>query len=339
MQNNSKNILFVTRSGWPGVVNDLKNIKLLIDSSFENVSCEFMEISNAQNVNLNVIRRVKTNPPDFMVIGGWDSVIKNIILNTSSKTTVLLKWCSPITQIELGGEMGLFAEVLQFSKTDKIDYVGFSLMSDVEVLQKNNNKIVHTPVFLDTSKLDNVQPNLSARRKGINCDIFCAPNPRKNILAQLFALASFKDEIVTHINYGMNTNGLYAAMAGNILNNLVNHGWSADRGAYLSLLKAMDFGLQVTLSEGLNYTAAEHMHMGVPIICSAALPFVRDVKELKDITIQRPEDLREIEAAIKKLTKDEGYRKEMGQICKNVFTKHNNIAKISLKDTLERIVK
>ena len=329
-----KTFLFVTREYWPGVVNCLGNMRAIIEKLNPNSRIDTILIGQ-HNVGFDIIKRLKQNPPNYLILGGWDEAMKMIVHNSHRKTKVILKWCSPITQIELGGEMPQFAEIWHLSKTDKIDSIGFGLESDVETLKKSNSKVVHLPIYLDTRELDKIETDSSLLREGLNCDIFCAANPRKNILAQIFALSNFRDKITAHVNFGHNVPNVYPIIASYILpENLVNHGWVGDRKKYLSIIKSMDFSMASTLSESFNYTAGEHMYYGIPVVCSEVAPFVRGADAIKDIVIRRPEDLSEIERAIRLLVEDEDARKEMGKASKEIFIKYNDNSKEILEENL-----
>jgi len=332
----SKKFLLITRDYWPGVVNCLKNIEFAIRDIDPLFNVESILIGKG-GVGIDIMKKIKQNPPDFIIFGGWDNAIKMLVHNTPKESKVMVKWCSPITQIELGGEMAQFIDVLHLSQTDKIHYIGMGLESDVNCLNKINKKVILMPVFLDTKELDRIESKTDIKRDGINCDLFCAANPRKNILAQLFALSRFDEQIAVHVNYGNNANQMYPVVASFTIKNLINHGWIGDRKQYLSIIKAMDFAMAVTLSESFNYTAAEHMAFGIPIICSEVAPFVQGVKNIEKIVIQRPEDLREIEKAIKLLVSDASFRRDMGHACKEAFELYNNAAKDILKGNLTEI--
>ena len=118
----------------------------------------------------------------------------------------------------------------------------------------------------------------------------------------------------------------------------MNHGWIGDKGTYLSIIKSMDFAMQVTLSESFNYTAAEHMVLEVPVILSEVIPFAKDSKEIAPIVIKRPEDISEINKAVGLMVSSESFRKEMGEASKIVFEKYNEKSKNLLTDNLSEII-
>lgn len=330
---NRKKILLITKSGWPGVVNYFRNVKREIDNNYSNIDCEYLELNHHSSSHSNVIRRLKTEKIDSIMFGGWDATIKLLVLNSSPDSKKILKWCSPVTQTELGGELNYFSEAMTFMSNGKLNNIALGLETDVDCLEKLHGSFTHLPIFMETNELDSVVQDDSCRKEGLNCDMFCAPNLRKNILAQFFALSS-NPKVTLHINYGSNANVSYPAIAANVLGKVVNHGW-IPRQKYLSTIKSMDFAMQVTLSESFNYAAAEHMYMGVPVICSEALPFARDTKEIKDIVIRRPEDLSEIRNSINKICEDDIFRKEMGEASKEVFIKYNNKSKKAFGEWLE----
>lgn len=330
-----KTFLLVTRDFWPGVVNCLENMAVILKELHPNSRVEVSFIGK-HGVGIDVLKRLKQEPPNYLIVGGWDNAIKMLINNAPRKTKVILKWCSPITQVELGEEMPQFAEVWQLSYTDKINHIALGLESDTSVLNQINEKVCLLPVYLDTKGLDKINANEKIRREGINCDIFCAANPRKNILAQLFSLSTFKD-LKVHVNFGHNSTQIYPAIASFAIENLINHGWLGDRNSYLSTIKAMDFAMAATLCESLNYTAAEHMYYGIPVICSKAAPFMKDAKAIDPISIERPENIKDIQKSISFLMESESNRKEMGEACREIFLTYNGKVRDILKENLEAI--
>lgn len=333
-------ILFVLYEGWPGVSTNLKSISAVIKQIQPNADISFLRLDGSK-LGINVIRFVKTDPPDLLITGGWDSNIKTIIQNViKTKIKVFLQWCSPVTQIELGGEITRFIEAINFMKLDLIDFFGIPLQSDYDLLSKLYPQMVFTPICINQTELSCVKEDKTTLKGDkINCDLFCAPCLRKNILSQMISLSEFKEQIFVHLNYQpVNPNLPYFNAAETFLDKIHrNHSWM-DRSRYLSVLKGMDFSCQVSLSESFNYTAAEHMFFSIPVLISKAFPIAKRYSELAPLVVEKSDDLSEISAKMKRLIEEESFRKEMGEISRSCLLDLNEKNYLTLKETLKNIL-
>lgn len=122
----------------------------------------------------------------------------------------------------------------------------------------------------------------------VNVGCFGAIRPLKNHLLQAIAALKFADIIGKalhfHVNIGRvemkgdpilsNLKGLFEGIQENG-HRLVIHNW-APHNKFLEIIKEMDVGLQVSFSETFNIVAADMVTMGVPIVVSSEIPWVRD---------------------------------------------------------------
>lgn len=334
------NAKFVIFSCWPGVKTALGSIRKHLSET--GCNCRTYEYG-VEGLNFKILSELKNQPPDYLIVGGWDNNIKMIVQNAvRSKTKVFLLWCSPVTQIDLGGEIGRFLEVLHFLKNGLIDHVGIILESDYQVLKNFHDGFEFFPIYMETDNMDSVNPNVSDYVDGkVNVDLFCAPNPRKNLISQMLVLSTFKNVFV-HTNYDNPMSSIpYQGMMNSFLvNKHKNHPW-LDRGKYLSFISSMDFASQVTLSESFNYTAAEHMYYGVPVMMGISSPisagFTGDLR--KNLLVEKHDDLQEMKVKIERLVSEENYRTEMGLLSQEYIRDFNNKNLERLKESMMGVFK
>lgn len=141
------------------------------------------------------------------------------------------------------------------------------------------NKVVYLPNFYPTEK--NAVIGRSASDSGV-IDIGCfgAIRPMKNHLLQAAAAVEFANRKGLHCRFHINS-GRVEARGDEVLKNLraffnplfgrhklVEHPWM-DRAEFLDLVKTMDIGLQVSLSETFNIVSADFVSQDVPIVTSS----------------------------------------------------------------------
>jgi hypothetical protein len=326
-----KRVCFAACPSWPGVYNFLGSIRTVIKETFPDIEVKTVTIE--EKLSFNVVHAIKSGSFDFLLIGGWNENIKTIIQNMDhARTKVALQWCSPLLQMELSGEIPRFLEALQFADKGLIDYLCLLTKSDVSALSSVNNKITFMPVYMDTAELDSVE---AQPLNGKHCDLFCGPCPRKNLISQAVALAKIKDLFV-HTNFPQHPGNLmYETFFKKVLgDNWINHHWM-ERKNYLKMCKSMNFGMQVSLSESYNYTAAEHMYFGVPTLMSNASPMTHGLPDL--LLVKNPNDVIEIMGKANILM-DENIRDEASRQCKNHIDNYNSDSKKELIATLSKML-
>jgi len=83
---------------------------------------------------------------------------------------------------------------------------------------------------------------------------------------------------------------------------VTRYGWLEDE-KYFELMSKIEIGLQVTLSETFNYTGAEMLLRGVPVISTPA-PFLRVLApRRKELVVVDPDSLDSIQDAIARVRK------------------------------------
>lgn len=328
-------VFFITRSYWTGVVNDLKNIESTIKKIYPSVSTEFHEVDEKKAMSLHHLKLLRFDPPDFLFVGGWDKVIENIIVNVVRvKTKIILRWCSPLTQIDLGGEIPQFMAAINFLNSKKIDYIGIPLENEAEYLSRIFPGITHIPIYLNPINIKKVIPDKQIQELSPSCDLFCLPNPRKNLVTQFFALSKFP-KLSIHTNYESQQ---YAVLAKGLFRERYYNYGHMGRDEYLSKLVSMDFGMQVTLSEGMNYTALEHMYHGIPVISSSCTPYAEFAGDMKPLFIDRPENVSKISNVIDLLLNDYEFKEEMSIASKKCFEKISKVSEEKLISVIKEIL-
>jgi len=142
-------------------------------------------------------------------------------------------------------------------------------------------KLVYLPNFYPVKDTKLSRPN--------NCDVinigcFGAIRLLKNPVTQAFAAIRYAEEqgkkCRFHVNSGRlehgesslnNLRALFKFFRGE--HELVEHGW-LEREPFLALVRSMDVGLQLSLSESFNIVAADFVSEGVPIITSPEIDWM-----------------------------------------------------------------
>lgn len=134
----------------------------------------------------------------------------------------------------------------------------------------------------------------------INIGCFGAVRPLKNQLLQLLASIEFAERIGKRVTFHVNA-GRVEMKGEPVLHNMrgvfehmyprghrmVTHQWKT-REDFLQICRAMDIGMQVSLSETFNIVAADFVSQGVPVVTSKEIPwsfykFNADPVDSKDI--------------------------------------------------------
>jgi len=327
-----KRVFFCTKEQWPGVKRSLDSIKTvfgLIDPNIITIGYNVPEGFDGSFVSL----LKSNNPPDLLVLGGWDNSIRNIVMNTNrSKTKIFLLWCSPLSQTDLSREIPFFIDVVNFLQIKMIDFVSVLLETDYNLLKNICNRFVYCPVYSDFSDLEkNKQENYKGDGS-ISCDMFCADNSRKNVLNQIMALSPF--------DCGVNVNfqkAEYIESCKRYLKKPIFHGWML-REKYFKVIQMIDFGMQVSFSEGFNLTAAEHFYYGKPVICSSFLPYFKGKKEVSEILVNDVSDCTEISKKVKSLIESKPLREDMGNLGRKLIIEKNNSNKEILVELFRKVI-
>jgi|ERR1035437_1672557 hypothetical protein len=115
---------------------------------------------------------------------------------------------------------------------------------------------------------------------------FGAVRPMKNQLLQAMAAISFGNQIKKKINFHINNNRVEQKADGvlknlkyafkNTKHTLVEHPW-VDHDEFIKLVKKMDLGMQVSMSESFNIVAADFVWNNIPIVGSTEIYWLSDL--------------------------------------------------------------
>jgi hypothetical protein len=115
---------------------------------------------------------------------------------------------------------------------------------------------------------------------------FGAVRPMKNQLIQAMAAIAFADEIGKELHFHINHSRLeqngdnpyknMVALFEGTKHKLVEHEW-LDHDKFLTLIRRMDLGLQVSFSETFNIVAADFVHVKVPLVGSDEITWLNSI--------------------------------------------------------------
>ena len=341
-------ITFITRSAWPGVYWAMRYCSNALREVGHEV--ELKELPFDQRQAIMLLEECRANNSDNIVFGGYDQVIRGFIHNLSSSgKNVSVYWCSPLSQIELSGdEIYWYADIIGLANQGIISNIFTTYKHDEQVMKKFCGAFQWWPVVLDLGTLDVQHKDVALDKNFTHLDLFCAPNPRKNLLVSLFSGVNL-DSTKIHVNY--EDNHMYSKtynFALQILqckDSIVNHRW-LDRGTYLSYVKNMDFAIQCTMSESYNSSVAEHFYYGVPVVISNQVCCARDFYSgiMLDDELQKylvVEDLQNGSDILEKcnsLASNKNLRNELGAKCREHIVKQTKCIKEYVQNVLPNIL-
>jgi len=121
------------------------------------------------------------------------------------------------------------------------------------------------------------------KQNTINIGCFGSVRPMKNHLNQALAAIRFADEMGLHLKFHINSdraeqNGDQTiknlrALFSEVSHELVEHPWM-DHRCFVKLVRTMDLGMQVSLTESFNIVAADFVFCGIPIVVSPEIDWM-----------------------------------------------------------------
>jgi hypothetical protein len=157
---------------------------------------------------------------------------------------------------------------------------------------------VYAPnVYMPTDNIENASNDIPSKDKHINIGCFGAVRPLKNQLIQAMAAIAFGRGIGRKITYHINSSRI-EANGEPTLRNIQNlfeatdnklqvHEW-LDWHDFIKIVRRMDLGLQVSLSETFDIVAADFVYVNVPLVGSKEIEWLSpmyqaDCTDSKDI--------------------------------------------------------
>jgi hypothetical protein len=165
--------------------------------------------------------------------------------------------------------------IVEYSKIDRV-HVSFN--NDITNKEYYGILAKH-PIYLpNLFEIFYKKPNHSKHRNEIvNIGCFGAIRPMKNHLQQAVAAINYGDREGKIVHFHINA-GRVEQKGENVLKNLralfngtkhklMEHGW-LEREEFLNLVRTMDIGMQVSLTESFNIVTADFVDCNIPIIVS-----------------------------------------------------------------------
>lgn len=156
-----------------------------------------------------------------------------------------------------------------------------------EDLKQLYNDVSYTPniYYPDTYTEKKIKFNYPACENTIHVGCFGALRVLKNHAQQALWSIEYANKMKKNLVFHINISEHEQKEAGPILKNLraifkntnhklVEHPWY-DHADFISLVKRMDMGLQVSFTETFNITAADFVYCNIPIIVSNEIDFVK----------------------------------------------------------------
>jgi len=282
-------------------------------------------------VKLERFDRKVPPPPGLCILGAWRRDYPAYIRkHRRPDVTFALSWHSSWNQIEQGREWPYLAKALDLLRAGHIARLFVSCEETAAVVGRMAGGVEWLPNTLDTALAEKIVP---ARRPGRHIDLFCSGTPRKNLFAQVAALADA--DAVLHVN-AMNAKAVGPiAKALGVKAAKHNLPRPAD---YLQVIAGMTAGLQVSLAESFNYVVAEHMLLAVPVLVSRHVPCRPADGQL---TVDDEHSPAAIRAKLLPLLDDPGLRDDLGAACHEHITalaaEHNRVATEVLKNAVSEV--
>jgi hypothetical protein len=241
-----------------------------------------VEVKDANEID----REVTKNNPDIVIIEAiWvtPQKIKELFsIERHKKRVWIVRIHSKLSFLANEGiAMDWIGEYNKIQKENKD--INFIIAPNVNELTEDFNKIYKSDkfVFLPNiyfPKKYNLEIKENIKNKDeVNIGCFGAIRPMKNHLPQAVAAIEFGDEIGKKIRFHINANRI-EQKGEQVFKNLINlfkntkhelvlHDWMNHQD-FINLVKQMDFGMQVSLTETFNIVAADFVYNEVPIVVS-----------------------------------------------------------------------
>ena len=291
-------VLFVLKlrhqSGGESTV--LKHSGLFNSATFvKDMLCENGYVANLVQVvdNNQIDAQVKKHNPDIVIIEAlWVVPEKFDVLR---KLHPKVKWIVRLhSELPFLANEGIALEWINkylhmknvyisansdFAQRDLENYFGASMHPDLY------RKIIFLPNYYPVKKANVPPRKIWNIGDTINVGCFGAIRPMKNHLVQAAAAVEFAEQrglkCKFHINSGRveskgdtvlkNLRAFFQGLGGRHV--LVEHGW-LDRTEFLKLVRQMDIGLQVSLSETFNIVSADFVNEDIPIVTSTEVDWM-----------------------------------------------------------------
>ena len=153
-------------------------------------------------------------------------------------------------------------------------------------------KIYYLPNYYPTSKVIFNNETTEKFEKEINVGLFGAIRPMKNCLTQAVGAMLYADKNLKTLNLHINTQRIEQKGENTLKNirdlfkgtrhNLIEYPW-LKHSEFIEVVKQMDLGLQVSISETYNIVTADFVNNLIPAVVSKDITFVNDFSVVENI--------------------------------------------------------
>ena len=273
---------------------------------------------------LKLLRKLN---PSLTIIGGRNWVKRNNIILEQIHGKKAILFCSPFAQAEISNEEIKNLQIyLDWLNKKRIDFLFVGSKVVYKMLNRKEVIYLPAPSISDFSiRKRKILPKMNI------VAIFNDKAIHKNVINSVAGISLSKKIDEFWIN-GAKEEYLSLFNQFGMKNKMKNIGFIEKNNFYKTLIK-IKLLLQLSFSEGFSYSTFEAMNLGVPVLVSDAIPWVR-IKELKVKNIKNPNEISKKIDKILTLNKAK-YRdlcerctenarqaiKENNRICKNNLTK------------------
>jgi|ERR1035437_2608515 hypothetical protein len=182
---------------------------------------------------------------------------------------IAIQWFREYDQIKVKGQK----IHLSSNNTETID--AFERDYEIDVIYNPN---IYCPPKYEDDKI-----KIKKHRNVLNIGCFGAIRPMKNHLLQAMAAIAFGNKSKYSINFHINNNRVEQKADGVLKNleyafkdtkhKLVEHPW-IDHEPFIKLVRQMDLGMQVSMSESFNIVAADFVWNNIPVVGSSEISWL-----------------------------------------------------------------
>ena len=295
MSHNESKTLFIlkkrehsTGSGLSsGLINSVKLIKeMLDDNDIESKIVEVIDNNyidkevNEYKPSVVIVEAIWVVPSKFTELQRLHPNVKWIV-RIHSETPFIANEGNAISWINQYINLGISISV----NSDR-------MLNDLTKYTDSTNNIDSNIILLPNYyKINNLETKESDTEKErgeyLNIGCFGAIRPLKNQLIQAIAAISYTKQYDRKLKFHINVSRLENDGSNNVLKNLralfldldknsyqlVEHGWYEHKD-FLNVIKDMDLGLQVSLSETFNIVTADFVKQQIPVVVSNEINWI-----------------------------------------------------------------
>lgn len=268
-----------------GLLNSARFVRRMLDTL--NYNTKLVQVVD----NNSIDKEVHSLKPDIAIVEAlWVVPEKFEVLR---KLHPNVKWIVRIhSELPFLANEGIAMEWINKCISHKNVYVAFNSLETYEDYEnymhtrhpKLKNKILYMPNYYPVSvrnesfKLDH--------KDTIDVGCFGSLRPMKNQLIQAFAAIEYAKSLGLGLRFHINATRLDNQSSHTVLKNLrelfdgmppcyklVEHEWM-EHQEFLDLIKTMDIGLQLSMSETFNIVAADFVSQGIPIVVSSEIDWL-----------------------------------------------------------------